>query len=51
MKVYSPHEVATQLDVRISTLRKYSILLENAGMTFQRNNQKQRWYSENDVIA
>lgn len=51
MKVYSPADVATQLNVKESTLRKYSLLLEEAGMTFQRNSQNQRWYNDNDVIA
>lgn len=51
VKVYSPGEIAKLLNVKESTLRKYSILLEKTGYTFQRNNQKQRWYSDNDVIA
>lgn len=51
MKVYSPHEIAELLGVKDSTLRKYSILLEEHGYEFQRNNQKQRWYNDQDVIA
>lgn len=51
MKVYSPADVATQLEIKESTLRKYSLLLEEAGMKFQRNSQNQRWYNDNDVIA
>lgn len=51
MKVYSPADIATQLKIKESTLRKYSLLLEEAGMKFQRNSQNQRWYSDNDVIA
>lgn len=51
MKVYSPSDVATQLNIKESTLRKYSLLLEEAGMKFQRNSQNQRWYNDNDVIA
>ncbi len=51
MKIYSPADIAKLLNVKESTLRKYSILLENAGISFQRNSQNQRWYSDNDVIA
>src|SRR5690625_337807 len=51
MKVYSPSDIASLLKVKESTLRKYSLLLENEGYSFQRNSQNQRWYSDNDVIA
>lgn len=51
MKVYSPHEIAELLGVKDSTLRKYSILLEEHGYEFQRNKQNQRWYNDKDVIA
>lgn len=51
MKVYSPAEVAKQLSCQVSTLRKYSILLENAGIKFNRNSQNQRWYSDNDIMT
>jgi DNA-binding transcriptional MerR regulator len=50
MKVYSPSDIAKLLNVKESTLRKYSILLEKNGITFKRNNQNQRWYSDEDVI-
>ncbi|MFC4024352.1 hypothetical protein ACFOUV_11155 [Oceanobacillus longus] len=51
MKIYNPADIANLLGVKESTLRKYSILLENAGYKFNRNNQNQRWYNEYDVIA
>ncbi|WP_087973219.1 MerR family transcriptional regulator [Oceanobacillus rekensis] len=51
MKIYNPADIAELLGVKESTLRKYSILLENAGYQFKRNNQNQRWYNDNDVIA
>src|SRR5690625_6727270 len=51
MKVYSPSDIASLLKVKESTLRKYSLLLENEGYSLQRNSQNQRWYSDNDVIA
>ena len=37
------------LQVKESTLRK--LLLEECGYKFDRNDQKQRWYSDKDVIA
>lgn len=50
MKIYSPSDIANLLGVQVSTLRKYSILLEDAGISFQRNNRNQRWYKDNDVM-
>jgi len=51
MKVYSPSDIRGLLNISDSTLRKYSILLENVGYEFQRNSQNQRWYSDEDVIV
>lgn len=51
MKVYSPADIAKLLEVKESTLRKYSILLEDHGYKFQRNNQNQRWYNDSDITA
>lgn len=51
MKVYSPNEIADLLKVKAGTLRKYSVLLENAGYTFQKNSRKQRYYSDEDIIT
>lgn len=51
MAVYSPADIAKLLNVKETTLRKYSLLLEDAGYTFQRNAQGQRWYEDKDVIA
>lgn len=51
MKVYSPSDIAGVLQVKEPTLRKYSLLLEKQGYSFQRNNQNQRWYSDNDVVV
>lgn len=50
MKVYSPSEIAELIDIKESTLRKYCLLLEKSGISFQRNNRGQRWYNDNDVI-
>jgi DNA-binding transcriptional MerR regulator len=50
-KVYSPKDIADLLKVKESTLRKYSLMLEEAGYTFQKNDRGQRWYSDEDIIA
>lgn len=51
MGIYSPADIAALLKVKETTLRKYSLLLEEVGYSFKRNAQKQRWYEDNDVIA
>jgi len=51
MASYSPSDISALLQVKESTLRKYSLLLEECGYKFDRNDQKQRWYSDKDVIA
>lgn len=47
--IYSPGDVAKILNVKNSTLRKYSLSLEQLGYTFQKNTQNQRWYNDKDV--
>lgn len=51
MKVYNPGDVADLLKCKTATLRKYSVLLENAGYTFQKNSRKQRYYTDGDIIT
>lgn len=51
MKVYNPSDISELLNVKESTLRKYSIMLEKAGYEFQKNSRKQRQYSDNDIIT
>ena len=51
MASYSPSEISELVDVKESTLRKYSLLLEGSGYIFDRNEQNQRWYGDKDVIA
>lgn len=51
MASYSPSDISTLLKVKESTLRKYSLLLEECGYEFDRNKQDQRWYNDKDVIA
>lgn len=50
-KLLTPAEVATSLGIGVSTLRKYSLQLEDNGMTFKRTTQNSRRYKESDVIA
>ncbi|RVT56443.1 DUF3967 domain-containing protein [Niallia taxi] len=49
--IMSPSEVATLLDIKESTLRKYALLLKDAGYHFDVNEKGQRWYYNRDVIA
>lgn len=49
--IMSPGDVSALLQIKESTLRKYSLLLENVGYSFQRNNQNQRWYNDTDIVA
>lgn len=49
--ILSPSDVSSLLQIKESTLRKYSLLLENVGYSFQRNNQNQRWYTDTDIVV
>ena len=49
--IFTPHEVARQLNISESTLRKYSLLLEDTGYTFDKNSRGQRAYYDSDIIA
>jgi len=51
MAYYSPEEIAGVLKVKNSTLRKYALLLEGEGITYQKNEQGHRYYSDTDLIA
>lgn len=51
MKVYSPSEVAKLLNIKMPTLRKYSILLEKHGYRIERNSQGHRYYRDKDVMT
>lgn len=48
--LYSPGEVAEQLNIQSSTLRKYADVLEKEGYTFIKNERGHRKYRESDVI-
>lgn len=50
-KTYSGRELAEMLGVGASTLRKWSMLLEQQGYWFQRDNQNRREYRGADVTA
>lgn len=49
--LYSPGEVAEQLNIQSSTLRKYADVLEKEGYTFIKNERGHRKYRESDVIV
>ncbi|USG64483.1 hypothetical protein NDK47_20380 [Brevibacillus ruminantium] len=50
-KTYSGRDVAEMLGIGASTLRKWSMLLEQQGYWFQRDAQNRREYRPADVIA
>lgn len=49
--IISPSEVATLLNIKEPTVRKYALLLKDAGYHFDVNDKGQRWYYNKDVIA
>lgn len=51
MAFHAPEDVAAVLKIKPSTLRKYSLLLESNGYTFQKNSQGHRWFSDTDIAA
>lgn len=51
MKVYSPSDIASLLDINTATLRKYSIMLEERGYNIERNSQNHRYYHDKDIIT
>lgn len=51
MTAMSPSEVSKRLGIQPSTLRKYSLLLEQHGIEFERNANNSRKYTEESVIA
>lgn len=48
---YSPAEVCEELGIQDSTLRKYSLLLDKEGITFERHKNNRRKYTETHVIT
>lgn len=48
---HSPADIASLLEIKESTLRKYALMLEKIGYTFQKNAQNQRWYSDTDILV
>lgn len=50
-KTYTGREVAELLGIGVSTLRKWSMLLEQHGYRFLRDNQNRREYRQIDVVA
>nr|WP_266119190.1 DUF3967 domain-containing protein [Bacillus pacificus]MCX3303310.1 DUF3967 domain-containing protein [Bacillus pacificus] len=49
--LYSPGDVAEQLGIQSSTLRKYAEVLEKEGYTFIKNVRGHRKYRESDVMV
>ncbi|WP_033707398.1 DUF3967 domain-containing protein [Bacillus mycoides] len=49
--LYSPSDVAEQLGIQSSTLRKYADVLEKEGYTFIKNEREHRKYRESDVMV
>ncbi|MEK4815183.1 MULTISPECIES: DUF3967 domain-containing protein [Bacillus] len=49
--LYSPGDVAEQLNIQSSTLRKYADVLEKEGYTFIKNERGHRKYREIDVMV
>lgn len=51
MAFYNPEELAKLLEIKPSTLRKYSLLLEKKGYEFKKNAQGHRWYDDTDIVS
>ena len=51
MAFHSPEDVAAVLKIKPSTLRKYALLLQTNGYTYQKNSQGHRWYSDTDIAV
>lgn len=49
--VYTTKQIADNLGIVTSTLRKWCLLLEDAGYKFERNEKDQRMYFDNDMLA
>lgn len=48
---YSPKDLMHSLDIKESTLRKYSSLLEAEGWHFDKNSNNHRQYTDTDIMA
>ncbi|MEI4651683.1 MerR family transcriptional regulator, partial [Bacillus cereus] len=49
--LYTPSDVAQQLMIKPSTLRKYADLLEIEGYSFEKNERGHRKYRDSDVMV
>lgn len=47
----TPHDVAKELGIQASTLRKYSLLFEKEGIIFKRHANNMRIYTDMEVVA
>ncbi|WP_205677304.1 DNA-binding protein [Aquibacillus halophilus] len=50
-KIFNSRESAALLNIKESTLRKYVLLLEDAGYKFHKNELGHRGYYENDIVS
>lgn len=51
MTVKTPSEVSKELGVSASTLRKYSLMFEKEQITFERNQNNSRQYTDTHIVA
>lgn len=51
MTVKTPAEVSKELGVSASTLRKYSLMFEKEQITFERNQNNSRQYTDTHIVA
>lgn len=51
MTAFTPAQVCEELGIQDSTLRKYSLLLEKEGVSFERHKNNRRIYTEKHVIT
>lgn len=51
MTAFTPAQVCEELGIQDSTLRKYSLLLEKEGVSFDRHKNNRRIYTEKHVIT
>ena len=50
-KIYTTKEIATLLDMAISTVRKYAQQLEKSGYTIKKTASKARTFTDNDIMV
>lgn len=51
MPYHAPEDISAILKIKPSTLRKYSLLLEQSGYAFKKNAHGHRWFDDTDIAA